>query len=423
MKRKIISKLSAVLCSAFSMYLLIAITSCRSSRLFEGASSETQIGYKDCVVGLLPREAGGSDLVLFDTDKWESRLVKVLPDVLPDNYAAMSGDGNYVAYTTWNGYYTLRYLVVLSLATGVERTYFDDIPPQSEIIKLSWLADNETVIFILNDTEISQYQAIKTLNVRTEYEVTIDKGEVWKVREAEELGKKADDFYLKGHDSHAHVKSCAPANENEVWNYYMDHNDISEIFRYYGGTRDFDFGDVLNLMYVEFSAPRRSPDGTKIAYSATLKRNSAPGEETPLWMCSSIWMYDVEKGNKAIVHSQADEGAIGRVEWISDNEICFVAYYEFQGSRDSINYLNMATGEERIVFNYSDEHYNNVTLLPVGSGNISFTSSAKEMAFDESQTYILNIDSEDYASINIIYKGKPVLLERFAYVRLAQTVK
>lgn len=290
---------------------------------------------------------------------------------------------------------------------------------------ISWLPDNKTLLFIRNNATISSYKEIQTLNVETGEENTLVKGEVWRIRSIEDKGTTAEDFYLKGHNSYLKVKEKKavnsynadnPINPNEEWNYYLNQNDLNEIYQYYGGTGTFDINNVLNLMYVDFSAPRCSCDGTKIIYSATLRRNSAPGENTPLWMCSAIWMYDIKTGQTKIIYSQSDGAAIGRVDWIDDDEISFISYYDFQGSRDSVNYYNLTTHEHRILFPFSDENYNNVTLLPVGNRQITFTTSKKDDFYENSSTILFDIDSNKYSRLDVKLGDDKVLLKNFIFV-------
>jgi hypothetical protein len=171
-------------------------------------------------------------------------------------------------------------------------------------------------------------------------------------------------------------------------------------------------------MYVDFSAPKCSIDGTKIIYSATLKRQSAPGENTPLWMSTAIWLYDIKDCKATIVYSQPDDAAIGRVDWIDKDEISFISYYDFQGSRDSVNYFNLHTKEHRILFPYTDENYNNVTLLPIGNYQITFTTSKKDIQYENSSTILFNIESNTYKKLDIKFKNDSVILKNFIFTKL-----
>ena len=135
-------------------------------------------------------------------------------------------------------------------------------------------------------------------------------------------------------------------------------------------------------------------------------------------MCAAIWVYDIKTGKTSIVYSQTDGGSIGRVDWIDNDEISFITYYEFQGSRDSVNYFNITNNEHRILFPSTDENYNNVTLLPVGKRKITFTTSKKGDFYENSKTILFDIDSNTYDELYIKYKGNNVLLENYIFNEL-----
>jgi len=318
-------------------------------------------------------------------------------------------------------------LKIYDRSTGRTESFYQDIPIKNEIIKISWLPDNKTLLFIQNDATTFSYQEIKAFNIETRKEKVLVRGEVWRVRVSEDIGKTAANYYLRGKRAYLNVKEKKPMasykkddpiNRDVEWNYYLNQKDIDEIYHYYGGKGSFGIEKVPNMMHVVFSAPRVSNDGTKVIYSTILDRNSAPGEKTPLWMTASIWMYDMKSGQTSMVYSQNDGGSIGRVDWISDDEICFISYYEFQGSRDSVNYLRLSSKEHRILFPYSNEHYNNTTLLPIGNRQITFTSSKKDDFYENSKTILFNIDSSTYHDLDIKINNKNVLLEKFIYQEL-----
>ncbi len=406
---------------------LILVTVLIGSTLFicqtQKCQSET---YINCVAGLLSNNKDGSSFVIYNTKTWKPAVLMNLPEVSPDNYGAISADGNYIAYTRWDEYYARRYVEVYTVPDGKTRIFFQDLPAKTEIIKISWLPDNKTLLFIRNEAPF--YQEIQTLNVETGEQSTLVKGELWQVRSIENSGTTAKDFYLKGHDAYLKVKEKNPPeihdpehpiNYDVEWNYYLDQNDINDIYRYYGGTGTFAIANVPGMMYVDFSPPKCSNDGKKIIYSATLRRNSAPGIATPLWMCSAIWEYDMKTGKNAIVYKQTDTAAIGRVDWIDTNRITFISYYDWQGSRDSVNYLDLSTNQYRIIFPYSDENYNNVTLLPVGDQRITFTTSPKNDYYINSSTILYDIDSHSFRKLDVKLGEDNVLLENFIFTGLS----
>lgn len=295
--------------------------------------------------------------------------------------------------------------------------YFKDIPVRTEIIKLSWIPDSDLLLYIRNDTNYNTLQTIEILDTVTGQIKVVDTGEVWQIRTTWDMTSTAPPFYQPGSDTYLEVKykDYSDDTDNEIWNYYLDFDDLADIYEKYGGVREFDFSTILNRMYVEFSAPRCSPNGKYIVYSAKLERTSAPGLDTPLWVAAAIWLYDIESEETHIIYKQEDEASIGRVDWINDSELCFVTYYDWQGSRDNINYYSIETGKSEVLFHYSEEHYNNVTLLPIGNQKITFTSSANDCFYYESLTYVIDIGTREVSALNVSYDDKSILLENFIY--------
>ena len=373
--------------------------------------------YTNTVVGLLPRSEGGSFFVSFDTDTWEPTTIKEMPNVTPDNYAAISSDSKYIAYTTWIDDYTFRYLVVENTLTGEVKAFYQDMSVRNEIIKISFMPDDGTLLLIKRDASIQSYEEIHSLNIETGEDRTLVKGEVWQARTFVEKEVAAEPFYLKGSETYLEIQMLQEFSDEGDWGYYLMQDDIDEICTQYGGQSGVDMDNVF-FIYVEFSAPRCSADGTKILYSATLCRNSAP-QGTPLWLASAVWLYDMSSGESAIIFATDDNAGIGRADWTADdnNSICFVTYYDNNGGRDSINYYDLSKEEHTVIFPYTDEHFNNVTLLPVGNNKLTFTSSSILAAFEESDTILYDISNGSHGVLNVTYDGDIVLLRNFIYVR------
>lgn len=379
-----------------------------------------QSKYKNTVVGLLSDGKNGSTLVAYTTDDWIPTILLNLPDVTPDNYAAISADGRYIAFTTWDDGNVRRYLKLYCTNTQKTVDIFKDLPAKCEITDISWMPDNKTLLFIVNDSRIQSYQEIHTFNVETKVNNLISKGEVWKVREIAEDVPRLGAFYLKGKNKYISARNKAPDKDSDGWDYYLSQSDIDQIYQYYGGNGSYPINKILNFFYVDFSRPRISSDGNSIVYSATLKRNSATGVETPLWFCSSIWKYDIPSKASTIVYTQKDGGAIGRVDWLSDDKIAFISYYDFQGSRDVVNIFDLKSKNCSVLFSYSDVHYNNVTLLPIGNGDLTFTSSAKYKSYGDSTTIQIDPNTGKYQKINIRLNHKTVLLKNYVYTLLEE---
>jgi hypothetical protein len=405
------------------MVVLVFFTSCASiydvSDLHDKtdiASSYTNI---DAVIGLIGDGNGGSKVVAYNTDTWDYATIRNLQDVSPDNYVALSANGEFLAYTTWDEDFVRRYLVCLNIRSGKKESYFLDFPYKNEIIKISWLPDCKTLLYVHRDAQIQSYQQIETLDISTGIVSVLVKGEVWHQAEAVNIGEKSDDFYLKGAGRFLKTKEIeAIPDTNEQWNIYLTADDFRNIFNEYGGNFEFGFDTPWNFMYVNFSAPKCSPDGKKITYSATLQRSSAPGFMAPLWVCSSVWIYDIDSKTNNILYAQSDNGAIGRVDWIDDSEVCFVSYYDISGGQNNINILDIDTGIAEILFPYTEDNYNNVTLLPLSKRKLTFSSSAKSAIYENSDTYVLDIDTGECIVNNIFFENNKILLEEFIYTPL-----
>lgn len=409
--------------SIFVLILLpVSLLSALLFLLFQAAGKDSEAEYTDCVVGLLPNKTAGSDLVIYPTETWDPVTILTLPDVTPDNDAAVSEDGRRIAYTTWDEGYIRRYLKVLDTSTGETHSFYRDTPPKTEVIDLSWMPDHKTLLCVVNDASQLFYKEIRLLDVENGTEETLVRGEVWKIGTSVEDGEEAPAFYLKGAERSVFVQEFEQdAAGGLARGYYLTQDEVNQIYQFYGGQGEYDRAEILNYFYVNFSRPRVSEDGRRILYSATLQRNSARGEGTPLWICSAIWCYDLETRQSEILYAQTDGGAIGRVDWVGADRLTFVSYYDFTGGRDSIHLFDCTAGSCETVFPYTENHYNNVTLLPIGSNKFTFTSSPKNEVFERSQTmeYEYDLDTEMAHQLTIQYQGKDVLLSQFLYTKLS----
>ena len=63
-------------------------------------------------------------MVIYDTDTWNYQGSDGFADVTPDNYAAVTSDGKYIAYTDWSEAYTRRYLRIYNTETGKTKGLF-----------------------------------------------------------------------------------------------------------------------------------------------------------------------------------------------------------------------------------------------------------------------------------------------------------
>ena len=185
--------------SLFVLILLpVSLLSALLFLLFQAAGKASEAEYTDCVVGLLPNKTAGSDLVIYPTETWDPVTILTLPDVTPDNDAAVSEDGRRIAYTTWDEGYIRRYLKVLDTSTGETHSFYRDTPPKTEVIDLSWMPDHKTLLCVVNDASQLFYKEIRLLDVENGTEETLVRGEVWKIGTSVEDGEEAPAFYLKG---------------------------------------------------------------------------------------------------------------------------------------------------------------------------------------------------------------------------------
>lgn len=377
---------------------------------------------KNVLVGLLSDGGWGSSIMYYDIGAEEVSTVMKLPEVTSDNYVAISPDGRYIAYTTWEPKtYARRYLCVLDTETGETQEYLRDLY-KTQVKNISWI-DSERIVYVLSDQNEFIYQEIQCLNALTgEIEVLVEGG-LWKMRASFDEGEEETDHVIQHSGETVPVKWHDEENiaGNEVvWSYYYTQEELNEIYQKYGGTGEYDIYDVNNYFAIKFSAPKISPNGRYLVYSAVLDRNSASGEHRTLWMIASIWLYDLETGENRIVYTPDDGASLGRVDWISDKELVFVSYYEFQGSADDINYLNLDTAEKRILFEHRDDAYNNVTLLRAGGRDIFFTTSARYETYEESTLVCLNADTGEYEALEINVGGEALLPEGFIYEEISE---
>jgi hypothetical protein len=73
------------------------------------------------------------------------------------------------------------------------------------------------------------------------------------------------------------------------------------------------------------------------------------------------------------------------------------------------------TRKRVVLFPHTDEFCNNVTLLPLGNRQISFTSSPNGAIFLESHTYVMDIDTKEIRRFDVLFDDKPILLSQFIY--------
>lgn len=348
--------------------------------------------YKGWLSGIAA-DGSGSRLVAYNPNDSEIKTVLNLPNVTPDNFGVISSDGTKAAYTQWNEQQSVRYLVIHSLTDSKQKTYFDDLPPMNEIKTISWFPDNRKLLFVKNDQSNHVYQEISVLDTSSGNVETLVKGGVWQVKGLEE------------------------ANGQEITKFYMTQGELEKLVKKYGG-QPVPLDDAGGYIMVEFTAPVISPDGERIVYSATLNRNYAKGEYVPLWLASSIWVYDLKSGENNMIHSTSDHSAIGKAIWTSDGKhIAFISYTGPNGEHGSVEYIDLASMNVQTLFSPTPEHYNNANLIALDRNEITFISAPQSGTYNDAERWILNPDTGETRLMQVQLKGQNSLLRNYSNVQ------
>ncbi|WP_127488349.1 TolB family protein [Paenibacillus ehimensis] len=359
------------------------------------ASNQSQDGgqnYKGWLAGITA-DGTGSQLVAYHPEPAESKTILKLPNVTPDNFGAISSDGTKAAYTQWNEQQTVRYLVVQSLASSEQNVFFDNLPAMNEIKTISWFPDSRRILFVKSDQSAHVDQEIGVLDTSSGNIQTLVKGGIWLVKQAEE------------------------ENGEERMKYYMTQDELDQLVTTYGG-KPVPLDDAGGYLMVEFAAPVLSPDGNRIVYSATLNRNYAKGENVPLWLASSLWVYDLTSGKNKMIYSPSDRSAIGKAIWTSDgSHIAFISYTGANGEGGAIEYMDLASEKVKTIFPPTAEHHNNVNLIALDRNEISFISAPKSGTFKDAKRWILNPETGEKRLMPVQLKGQNALLRNFSNVQ------
>lgn len=182
---------------------------------------------------------------------------------------------------------------------------FQDEPDRQEIKYISWLPGGGRLLFVKNDESSSfPNQEIGILNVKDGSQISVAKGGIWDIQEADDSGN------MKTH---------------------ISQKDFDYILQTYGA-KAISIQEAGRVLFTKFSSPSISKDGDKIIYSATLYRNIAPTTEK-LWIASGIWVYDLKSATSKLVYSNPDGQAVGRVIWNKqhENEVIFISYNKMNG--------------------------------------------------------------------------------------------
>ncbi|MCP3774281.1 hypothetical protein NLX71_13345 [Paenibacillus sp. MZ04-78.2] len=348
--------------------------------------------YKGWLAGITA-DGTGSLLVAYRPEPVESKTILKLPNVTPDNFGVICPNGTKAAYTQWNEQQTVRYLVVQSLTSAKQHVFFDDLPAMNEIKTISWFPDHRRILFVKSDQTTHVDQEIGVLDTGSGKVETLVKGGIRLVKRAEEE---------KG---------------EERMKFYMTQDELDQIVKMYGG-KPVPLDDAGEYLMVEFAAPVLSPDGNRIVYSATLNRNYAKGKHVPLWLASSLWVYDLTSGQNKMIYSPSDRSAIGNAVWTSDGRhVAFISYTGANGEGGAIEYMDLASAQVKTIFPPSTEHHNNLNLIALERNELSFISAPKPGTLKDAKRWILNPETGEKRLMPVQIRGQNALLRNFSNVQ------
>lgn len=212
--------------------------------------------YSGWICGLVSNEESddNSDVLLINPETKEIEVYTTLQGVYQTQTCAVSPDGSKVAYTQWADEEDTRKgvcIMVSDAENNVLGKYFSDNGYNPLITAISWMPDNETLLFNISIEDQPYYSdAICLFNMKTEQLQVIDQGRVWRGNEVID-GERDIEF---------------PA---------LSQKELNELIDKYGGNVHIPVEENGSYNYVEIGAPILSPDQTKIAYMTNFCRNMA----------------------------------------------------------------------------------------------------------------------------------------------------
>lgn len=356
------------------------------------ASQSHHNQFSGWITGLIP-DSKGSVLVAINPVNHEINKILSLPDVSPDQYGAVSSNGKYTAYTQWNQDNTVVYLNIEEPGKeNSKRIYFSNVLWEQVIYYLSWLPDSRNLLLVRSKKEVYHNQEICIFDVKNNTLKHLVKGGVWDGTEIVDV-----------------------VNGKKVYKYHMSQEQLNQLIKEYGGPKTIPAEENGRKSYVRFSSPSVSPDGSTIAYSATLFRDFAM-EGNPLWLASSIWTVSVNGGEPKRVYCNPEVATtIGRITWSSDGKrLVFYRYQGINGENGRLDCLDLATGKVKTVVPVTEQHYTNLNALTLPNNEISFISVPKQSLADKAQQYIVNLDSEEIRPDKIFIDNKNIIMWNFS---------
>lgn len=354
--------------------------------------------YHGWITGIVSDNKTGSLLVLVNPATKECKKVLTLPDVNPQlaqyGAGAVSPDGKYAAYIKQEDLKT--FLVVEQLNKEIPpQVYFNKDVGESTY-GLSWMPNGYHLIFIHSQKEVYPNQEICMLDVKNNNLYHLVKGGVWDGR----------NYVLSNPD---------PKIDDGRWVDYMSQEQLDKLIKEYGGTETIPVEENGGKLFVDFSTPNVSPDGSKIIYSATLNRDYAM-EGKSLWLASGIWVLNANGGKPKLVYANHEPGtAIGKVVWSSDGkQLVFYRYRGMNGADGGLYCLEIASGNTKPIIPNSNEHLATLGALTMPDNQILFISVSNDNRSNKEKRFMVNIDTGDITPWDMEIDGKETVLWGFS---------
>lgn len=336
------------------------------------------------LVGLLPSRSG-SALVTFDPATLTFRSVRILSDVSPNNYAALSGDGAIAAFTKWNAVRGVRYLAITS-GSGRSHAYLQHAPSGTEVEYVSWVPTTNLFVALVVSNRGLPDERVVLVDSKTHKLHTVAKGGVWKI------------IATEIQDGVSHSKTLLSQSQ---------YNDVVEK---YGGT-PVPLSQSGYENEVVFSAPETSRDGRFIAYSATLNKVTAPVGQS-VFVGSGIWLYDMSTGRSRLVIRASADTAFGGLTWVGANRLAVLNYRNANGFGAAIELFNVGSGHIRTLVRPTTTYVGYYSPLALTAHSITCIAVDAHGRGRQIEVWVSN--PSHVRAIDAIWNGKPVLLGGFS---------
>ncbi|KAA5806225.1 MULTISPECIES: PD40 domain-containing protein [Thermoanaerobacterium] len=349
--------------------------------------------YNGWLTGLIP-DKKGSDLIVVNPISHDVKKILTLPDIAPDQFGAVSPNGKYAAYTQVDQKKGITYINIMDLnKKNYIKKYLDDVYGMQAVFYLSWFPDNQNLLLVrmTRNKDLNSNQEICILNIKNNKLKHLVSGGEW-----DGVGL-TDDNKIK---------------------YYMSQEELNKLIMKYGGPKTIPIEKVGTKLFVRFSSPSISPDGSKIVYSATLYRNQADeGDPIRLWLASSIWMIDLKDDSLKRIYSDqevSNGSAIGHVTWSSDGKrLVFYRYRGSNGSNGRLDCLDLKSIKVKTIVPVTEENYTNISPHSLPNNNISFISVSKQGSPENAKQYIVNLKTGSIKDNEIKFNKRSIIMWNF----------